>query len=658
MNLLYHVNMKFVKNLKSFIIFFSIITFLFVAYFIFAAFFEPKAFNFMVREFSATKTGSRDVVIISIDDKSLDKIRWPWKRDCYSKILKYLQEYTTAKVVGFDAIIATPDKDNPISDKDFYNTVSGMKNLVVGFSPSVAPYPKILQGQKYDAKFKQRFSVQIKDLRKNKSQVYYASLSEFPDAYLKSVINVGSVVTTPLDMDGVLRNIDQLIDYKGTLYPSIGLKMYSILNNINEYVVTDNRLTDSTGKLSIPVFTADNDNVYNFIHFYKTYPQSDYTHKTYSAIDIINSYTQLKHGQKPDVSPDNFKGKIVIVGANAKAVAMGLEDTKATPIELEHPGADIQATNIDNLIHNQVLKPTSSIEDLAILAVILGATFLIVRYFSLASSLGLIALIVILYFVFCAICFKLNIVINVITPISLQLIVMAMAYSYRFILEGRNKEKIKNAMGKYISENVMENVVKNIDEVTLGGKRANVTVLFADIRGFTSMSEKLTAEEVSIILNEYFAQIEPIITKYNGVINKFIGDAVMAIFGEPIQDKNHAVNAVKCAYEMLLQVQKLQSKWADEGKPKIEIGIGINTGEAFVGNIGTENRLEYTVIGDMVNLASRIESFNKVYKTSFLISESTYQKVRNIADVIKISEVSIRGKAKKTNIYEILRLTK
>lgn len=123
MNLLYHVNMKFVKNLKSFIIFFSIITFLFVAYFIFAAFFEPKAFNFMVREFSATKTGSRDVVIISIDDKSLDKIRWPWKRDCYSKILKYLQEYTTAKVVGFDAIIATPDKDNPISDKDFYDQI-------------------------------------------------------------------------------------------------------------------------------------------------------------------------------------------------------------------------------------------------------------------------------------------------------------------------------------------------------------------------------------------------------------------------------------------------------------------------------------------------------------------------------------------------------
>ena len=166
------------------------------------------------------------------------------------------------------------------------------------------------------------------------------------------------------------------------------------------------------------------------------------------------------------------------------------------------------------------------------------------------------------------------------------------------------------------------------------------------------MSEKMSAEEVSVILNEYFSEIEPIITKYNGVINKFIGDAVMAIFGEPIQDINHPQNAVKCACEMLKK-----EKWLFEGKPKIEIGIGINTGEAFVGNIGSEKRLEYTVIGDMVNLASRIESYNKVYKTNMLISSSTYSYVSEIVDVIKIADVTIRGKAKKMDIYEVLRLS-
>ena len=211
-------------------------------------------------------------------------------------------------------------------------------------------------------------------------------------------------------------------------------------------------------------------------------------------------------------------------------------------------------------------------------------------------------------------------------------------------------------MGKYMSKDVMQRVVENIDNLGLGGKRAVVTVLFADIRGFTTISEKLSAQQVSEILNEYFSEMEPIISRYNGIINKFIGDAIMAIFGEPIQDENHAQNAVKCAYEMLQKVKVLHKKWVDEGKPEIEIGIGINTGEVFVGNIGSNNRMEYTVIGDTVNLASRLESYNKTYRTKMLISSSTYKHVSKIADVIKIPEVQIRGKVNKIDVYEVLKV--
>jgi adenylate cyclase len=170
------------------------------------------------------------------------------------------------------------------------------------------------------------------------------------------------------------------------------------------------------------------------------------------------------------------------------------------------------------------------------------------------------------------------------------------------------------------------------------------------------MSEKMPAEEVSNILNEYFAQMEPIIRKYNGVINKFIGDAIMVIFGEPIQDVNHPKNAVKCAYEMLKKVNYLREKWLEQGRPRFEIGVGINTGEVFIGNIGTENRMEYTAIGDSVNLASRIEGYNKVYKTNLLVSSTTYNYIADCADVIKIKEVQIRGKSKKMDIYEVLRI--
>lgn len=233
----------------------------------------------------------------------------------------------------------------------------------------------------------------------------------------------------------------------------------------------------------------------------------------------------------------------------------------------------------------------------------------------------------------------------------------AFAKAYKKIFKDNVNKKIENILSKYISKDITNKVLKNESATKLGGKRAEITVMFADIRGFTSLSETRKAEEVSQLLNEYFSELEPVITKYNGVINKFIGDAVLVIFGDPETDKLHAKHAVKCAYELRNKVKDIKQRWIEEGKPKIDIGIGINTGEAFIGNVGTENRFEYTVIGDAVNIASRIEDYNKIYKTHILISENTYNKISQIVDVIKIREVSIKGKAKKINIYEVLRIT-
>lgn len=646
--------MKIVKNLKSVVIILSIFIFMLVAYFISTTFFEPKAYNLMVQHVSANKHGSDEIVIIKIDDKSLDRYRWPWKRELYSKIFEYLKKYTKTKAIGFDIIISTPDIENPNSDLKFYSSLKNFDKLIVGFTPLNTSYESINIGRKYDKAFEKKFSIKIKNERLNKPPSSYQSLSEFPPEYFNSISKVGSVITTP-DFDGYIRSIDQIIDYKGKLYPSLSLRMYAYLHPNSIFLVKDGRIKSNNTNLNIPIFNGYN-GVFSNIHYYKPYEKSDYSHKAYSAIDIMDSYDALEKGKHPKISPLDFENKIVFVGGNAKAVAVGLQDVKNTPMAHDFPGVDIQATNLDNILHNEFLIQTSPAFDIVSILILLAITFLVIRYFSLFTSLGIIALLMVSYILICIFCYHFNIVISVITPITLQVIVMAMSYSYRFILEGRNKEKIKCAMGKYISDDVMQNVVKNIDCLSLGGKRADVTVLFADIRGFTSMSENMSAEEVSVILNEYFTEIEPIIRKHNGVINKFIGDAVMAIFGEPIQDKNHAINAVKCANDMLQKVVELQKKWLLEGKPKIEIGVGINTGEVFVGNIGSETRLEYTVIGDVVNLASRIESYNKVYKTRFLISSTTYEKVRNIADVIKISEVSIRGKAKKLDIYEVLRL--
>lgn len=611
--------------------------------------FEPKVYNFMAQNFSAYKTGSEEIAVIVIDDKSIERHRWPWKRDLYAKIFEYLNTYSSPKIIGYDAILSS--SEDKASDKVLFDTLHGIDNVVVGFSPLEQKDADF----EYIKKFNEKFGIDVTDNRKNNNFGIYHSISKFPTEYFNAVKYAGSVNINQ-DYDGYLRRYDSLITVDKNYYPSLALRMYMLLNNTNKVTLNHNNLFVDETNLTVPTDTSAA-GVQNFIRYYKKHSGSEYTHKKYSAIDIIDSLESIKKGERPIIEPSELNDKIVFVGANARGAGLALEDALPTPILQRHPGVDIQATNLDNLINNEFIKQTTLKQDLFVIILLSIATFIIISKFSIFKSILLLISIGIIYFIFTIICYRNGIAPNVITPLAIQLVTMIFGYSYKFIQEGRNKEKIKNAMGKYLSQDIMQNVVQNIDDIRLGGKKANVTVLFADIRGFTSMSEKMTAEEVSVILNEYFSEIEPIITKYNGVINKFIGDAVMAIFGEPIQDINHPQNAVKCACEMLKKVEQLQDKWLFEGKPKIEIGIGINTGEAFVGNIGSEKRLEYTVIGDMVNLASRIESYNKVYKTNMLISSSTYSHVSDIVDVIKIADVTIRGKAKKMDIYEVLRLS-
>ena len=240
----------------------------------------------------------------------------------------------------------------------------------------------------------------------------------------------------------------------------------------------------------------------------------------------------------------------------------------------------------------------------------------------------------------------------VLSFVSFVVLITAGAYYYRYLIEDNNKLKIQKAIKKYLPYNVVE----NIDNVTLGGKKKDITVLFADIRNFTAITESMDASSTTKILNEYFSALVPIIEEHKGILNKFVGDAVLAIFGDPHISDNHALDAVQCANKMLKKVKLLQEKWLEEGKPKIEIGVGIATGETFIGNIGSQNRLEYTVIGDTVNTANRIENYNKVYKTNFLISESTYERVKKYVDAITIKNVTIRGKSNKINLYEVVRL--
>ena len=631
------------------------------------SFAEPKAYDFMVKHvmtqrlpFDTTKNiyGHDDVILVVADSKSLEKYRWPWKRDLNCKIFDYFNEYTKPKVFIHDAILTSLDKDSPESDKKFFHSASKFNNLVEGFMFSVTPFDSIEKENSYNKMFIDKYSIKNAEANVDFPQIFYSVLTS-PKEFLDSVKNIGSITMIPgflngNPVDNTYRTGLYLTNYNGALMPSIAMKGFLITNNnpkifINkDYIEFPELNYKIKHKMSPYIYTSIVP-----IKYYKRQPNSLYSHKHFSAIDIMDSYDSIKNGKKPKIDPEIFRDKYVLFGVN-DPLKDGLNDNKSSPIAVNHPALDIQATCLDNLINRDFLTILPAWMNILFTLILMFIIYYTIRTHKLVKAVSYSVCFILLIPVISATCFYYSVVINTITPVVMSILTMILAYIHRYLIEAKTKEKVENAMGKYMSEDVMKSVIQNIDNLGLGGKKAVVTVLFSDIRGFTSMSEKMSAQEVSQLLNEYFSEMEPVVTKYNGIINKFIGDAVMAVFGEPIQDENHPLNAVKCGYEMLEKVGELNKKWLAKNKPTIQIGIGINTGEVFVGNIGSEKRMEYTVIGDTVNLASRLESYNKIYKTRILISPSTYEYTKNNISVNKISDAEIRGKAEKIDIYEVL----
>ena len=205
---------------------------------------------------------------------------------------------------------------------------------------------------------------------------------------------------------------------------------------------------------------------------------------------------------------------------------------------------------------------------------------------------------------------------------------------------------------KYVSPDVVEKLIEDPTKLMLGGEKRVLSVLFSDIRGFTSISEKLVPEELLSQLNQYLTAMTAVVLRNGGMLDKYVGDAIMAVFGAPLELENHALAACRTALEMMKELRSLQEGWQDESKPILDIGIGINTGEMVIGNVGSPKRMDYTVIGDNVNLASRLEGVNKELGTQIIISESTYQLVKGQIAVRGLGEVKVKGKEKQVAIYE------
>jgi adenylate cyclase len=226
--------------------------------------------------------------------------------------------------------------------------------------------------------------------------------------------------------------------------------------------------------------------------------------------------------------------------------------------------------------------------------------------------------------------------------------------AYQYFVEGREKRKMKRLFGQYVSKDVYEQLVADPSRARLGGTRREMTVLFSDIRGFTTVSERGQPEEIVGMLNEYFTRMVDLVFAHKGTLDKFVDDMVMALFGAPLDDRDHADHAVACALDMVDELGRLNARWRAEGRAELDIGIGINTGAMIAGNIGSEAIMSYTVIGDAVNLGARLESLNKQYASRIIISESTREQLTGSYVIRPLGDVVVKGKTRPVAIFEVV----
>ena len=242
---------------------------------------------------------------------------------------------------------------------------------------------------------------------------------------------------------------------------------------------------------------------------------------------------------------------------------------------------------------------------------------------------------------------------GLVEPLSAASLSLFGGVAWQYFVEGAEKRRVKGLFGRYVSKDVFKQLLDDPAMAELGGRRREMTVLFSDIRGFTAASEKGTPEDVVLQLNEYFNEMVEVLFRHHGTLDKFVGDMVMGLFGAPVEDPRHADHAVAAAREMTAVLERLNARWRGEGRPTMDIGIGINSGEMIAGNIGASTIMSYTVIGDAVNLGSRIESLNKEYGTRILISQATKDRLTTSIETRLIGEVKVKGRDRSVVIYEV-----
>lgn len=637
---------------------------------------ELKTYDLRVQSRKSVRP-SPAIVMALIDEKSLDSEgRWPWPRSRLARLVEILSQ-DGAKVIGFDIGFLEPDENSElrlinelsrdavafgIKTKQFEDFISVRKSradndlalanafkkssaaIVLGyfFHMSEDDLEYRLEPSQIDQQLKRisssKYPLIIYKDQKTKAAFIRAYAPESNLKMLAESAQSAGYYSVKSDRDGVVRWMPLVIQGGEDIFPPLALSCVwcyldkpQLTVEVAGYGVEGIRMgdrfipTDESGQLLI-----------NYLGPPRTFPH-------YPITDIL-------HG---NVAKGTFKDKIVLVGATA----MGTHDLRSTPVSPLYPGVEIHATVMDNILtRNFISKPKwSRIYDLLAL-VLLGALigFALPRLSALKGFIFVAGLFILQIIISRFLFVHYRVWLNMVYPLLTLIVTYTGLTVYRYVTEEWERKKIKGAFTHYVAPIVIEQMLKDPDRLKLGGEEKELTVLFSDLEGFTSYSERYKPHEMIGILSDYYEKMTEQVFEHQGTLKEYVADELMAIFGAPLDQPDHAQRACATALAMRDQRKALGVEWASMGRPQLKARTGINSGTMLVGNLGSRYRFAYGALGDQVNLGSRIEGLNKMYKTEILIGENTANLLNGSFILREVDRVRVKGKKLPVRIYELL----
>ncbi len=574
---------------------------------------EAGARDWRTRWFSGNTRISDKVCLILLDQNSLNwgeevnGWNWPWPREIYGVIIDFCKR-SGAKAIGMDILFTEPSFYGEDDDKALANAISKSGNVA---------------GAVFFTDGKIRFTK-----------------GAFPIDEIKKAYKILGNVNAFPDEDGIFRKTKPFVFFNDKIIPSLALATFLAGEDKTpkwNFTPKGIFLTDRF----IPV-DKKNNVILRYINPEKAF-------KKFSAAEILKKQlTYLETGEKSSLEKE-LKGKYVFIGFSAP----GLHDLSPTPVDEKSPGVIIHATMLDNFLMGNFIKKTSFAVNFTLILFLAGLTAIFITWAQNPFAIFGLATIFMSLPVITALDFYKN---GFVIPLAMcQICVISTLFSglaIKYATEGWQKRFIKNAFKQYLSPVVIEQIIENPEKLKLGGEKKLLTILFSDIEGFTSISEKLEPQALASLLNQYLTAMTDIIIQEGGTVDKYEGDAIIAFWNAPLDVAGHEKKCIKAALRCQQKLNDMENFFKKRLGKKLKMRVGINTGWAVVGNFGSNTKFDYTAIGDAMNLAARLESINKEFYTYTMISESTKKGARHAVKTREIGKITVLGRQKPVIVFE------